>query len=59
MKETAVELLEDEFAIEFTEWCIKNAKSTYCSSDGALIRYKKSYHTISQLLEIYKKEKEL
>ena len=50
---------QDEFAIGFTEWCIKNAKSTYYRGDGALILYKKSYHTISQLLEIYKKEKGL
>lgn len=53
------EQIADEFAIDFTEWCIKNAKSTYCSGEGALIWYKKKYHTISQLLEIYKSEKEL
>jgi hypothetical protein len=50
---------QNEFTIKFTEWCIKNTKSIYSSGEGALIRFKKDYYTVSQLLEIYKKEKNL
>ena len=57
MKETAVELLADEFAIGFAEWFAQQPKVKVIKKIGLFNCYMKI--TTKELLQIYKKEKGL
>ena len=54
-----LELIADDYAIDFAEWMLKRCLSP--SNDGLYIDYDgdKSQVSIKQLLEIFKKEKVL
>jgi len=62
LREAQCEIIADEFAIGFAEWCIKKRIDFFDSTeigetytiDGNVSKYK-----MNELLEIYKKEKGL
>ncbi len=55
----SVEQLNDEFAIEFAEWCVVYCNPIFPNKNEWIHNKTDKAFTTQELLEIYKKEKEL